>query len=561
MVREPRDDEVVERHLAQRGLRHVHGDEGDRGVPARLEPLGRVRPVAHRGLRHRRPRHAPGRSSSRSSRPTRPRACSTSSPTRRAAPSCACSSSTSARTASATASATTSPTHAYGNTETTDLWDAIEEVVGRAGAPHHGQLDLPGRPPRSSRSSSPARRRRAAAPGAVPPVGRRSTPTAATRPRASATCGRCRSCCARRSAATASERAGAARGARRPTSTLGGDVDWVVGQRRRRGLLPGPLPADAARARSSHHGIGRLDVLERYGILDDATAPTRRRVDAGARSCSSSPGPTPTRPTSPCGSAARPSSSTSTGTSSTSGDRAAFQATCGPLAGAGPPPPRLRTPHDGDDDRTRELRGDAAASSPPSSATTPRPIAEARALRGPPSSPTPRLGRPAAARRRRDGRRRRDRRRRGLRDRRSTATGRRRRRRRRCASSTPSPASTTPTLIDRLLRPVPHRGPHAERAVPAARRARRTAPRATRAWSFVRQQLGRRSTSASRRTPSCGCSRASPRSPTTPSPPTCRRSSPSTRCPRAPSSSAQHLERQQAGVALRARTKGSLAGR
>ena len=48
VVRRPRDHEVVERHLAQRGLRHVHGDDVRRRLPARVGALGRLRPRAHR---------------------------------------------------------------------------------------------------------------------------------------------------------------------------------------------------------------------------------------------------------------------------------------------------------------------------------------------------------------------------------------------------------------------------------------------------------------------------------------------------------------------------------
>ena len=35
-------------------------------------------------------------------------------------------------------------THSHGNTETSDLWDALERSSGRAGARHHGHLDQPG---------------------------------------------------------------------------------------------------------------------------------------------------------------------------------------------------------------------------------------------------------------------------------------------------------------------------------------------------------------------------------------------------------------------------------
>ena len=43
VVRRPRHDEVVERHLAQRGVRHVHGAPRRRRVPARVEDVGRLR--------------------------------------------------------------------------------------------------------------------------------------------------------------------------------------------------------------------------------------------------------------------------------------------------------------------------------------------------------------------------------------------------------------------------------------------------------------------------------------------------------------------------------------
>ena len=130
VVRRPRHHEVVERHLAQRGLRHVHGDRrratpsGPTGSAGSSSASSAPRPS--RSTRW----PAPGRSSTRCARRPTPTACSTSSPTRRARRCCACSSSTSATSGSATASATTWPSTAYGNTETTDLWDAIEEATG-----------------------------------------------------------------------------------------------------------------------------------------------------------------------------------------------------------------------------------------------------------------------------------------------------------------------------------------------------------------------------------------------------------------------------------------------
>ena len=68
-----------------------------------------------------------GRVRGASRRPTA-RACSTCSRTRRAARCCACSSSTSARSEFRRGVQHYLTTHAYGNTETNDLWDAIEAV-------------------------------------------------------------------------------------------------------------------------------------------------------------------------------------------------------------------------------------------------------------------------------------------------------------------------------------------------------------------------------------------------------------------------------------------------
>ena len=108
VVRRPRHDALVERHLAQRGVRHVHGARRVRRLPPRLGALDVVRARALGGVRDRLAgQHPPGRVRGPLARRTA-RACSTSSRTRRAAPCCACSSSTSAPSASARASATTS---------------------------------------------------------------------------------------------------------------------------------------------------------------------------------------------------------------------------------------------------------------------------------------------------------------------------------------------------------------------------------------------------------------------------------------------------------------------
>jgi hypothetical protein len=77
VVRRPRDHEVVERDLAQRGVRHVHGDDLHRRLPARVAALGRLRAGPLGRVRHRRPGLHPDRSSTRSSPPRMPTACST----------------------------------------------------------------------------------------------------------------------------------------------------------------------------------------------------------------------------------------------------------------------------------------------------------------------------------------------------------------------------------------------------------------------------------------------------------------------------------------------------
>ena len=131
VVRRPRDDALVERHLAERGVRDVHV------VPAastRCDPTGacgtRSRGSGRTRSRSTRSR-APGRSSTRCTRPTTRAGCSTRSRTRRAAPCLRMLEQwLGPRTGSATASAGTSRTHAYGNTETHDLWDALEAETG-----------------------------------------------------------------------------------------------------------------------------------------------------------------------------------------------------------------------------------------------------------------------------------------------------------------------------------------------------------------------------------------------------------------------------------------------
>ena len=77
VVRRPGDDALVERDLAQRGLRHVHGDRLLRRVSARLAAMDDVQPRAQRGIRDRLVgQHPVGRVPGRSARRTAT-ACST----------------------------------------------------------------------------------------------------------------------------------------------------------------------------------------------------------------------------------------------------------------------------------------------------------------------------------------------------------------------------------------------------------------------------------------------------------------------------------------------------
>ena len=59
VVRRPSDDALVERHLAERSLRDVHGSNGGRGVPTRLETLDQLQPRAFRCVRSRFARQHP----------------------------------------------------------------------------------------------------------------------------------------------------------------------------------------------------------------------------------------------------------------------------------------------------------------------------------------------------------------------------------------------------------------------------------------------------------------------------------------------------------------------
>ena len=113
VVRRPRHDDLVERHLAERGVRHVHGDAGGRRLEAASGSAGS--PSACRARRALSPWTActpRDPSSSRSRRRAKPTRCSTCSPTRRAPRSSACSSSIWGPRCSGTACASTSPSTA-----------------------------------------------------------------------------------------------------------------------------------------------------------------------------------------------------------------------------------------------------------------------------------------------------------------------------------------------------------------------------------------------------------------------------------------------------------------
>ena len=92
--------------------------------------LGRVRPLPRGGPGRRRRAQPPGPSSTRSARPRRPKACSTSSPTRRAAGVLRMLEQHIGPEVFRDGVRSYLKAHAYANTVTTDLWDALEEASG-----------------------------------------------------------------------------------------------------------------------------------------------------------------------------------------------------------------------------------------------------------------------------------------------------------------------------------------------------------------------------------------------------------------------------------------------
>ncbi|MEZ5134358.1 MAG: M1 family metallopeptidase [Acidimicrobiales bacterium] len=166
--------------------------------------------------------------------------------------------------------------HQYANTETTDLWDAIERGHRGARAPHHGQLDLPGRVPGrrgdagAQRPDRPRERRVAAhaAPlrlpgrgGHRPPVGGAAADHDGRATRAARRAGR-------------RTREGAAR-RRRAAHPAARAARLGAGQHRVDRLLPGRLRARAAR--------GAPRARPGRAVGHRALRPRRRRLGARHR--------------------------------------------------------------------------------------------------------------------------------------------------------------------------------------------------------------------------------------------------------------------------------------
>ena len=234
------------------------------------------------------------------------------------------------------------PPRSYGNTETTDLWDAIEEATGEPVRRIMDSLDLPGRLPRACARRAGRRRRRVRA--------RRSSRFryARRRPTATALGGPA----GRRPSATATATTpatGAARRRRRSSvdaSTIAGRP--AVGQRqpRRHRLLPGALRARPAR-RACSPTPGRPD--RRSSATAWSTTPGPRCWPAGRRAGVPRPGRALRRRDRPVGVAAHrpagwPSSTAwSTATPATR-CTAGSAALVGPArAGSAPTPTRART--------------------------------------------------------------------------------------------------------------------------------------------------------------------------------------------------------------------------
>ena len=256
VVRRPRHDALVERHLAQRGVRHVHGDRRVRRVPPGLGALDDVRPRALGGLRGRLAASRPARSSSRCARRPTPTACSTCSRTRRAARCCACSSSTSAPSASARASATTSASTPTATPRRATCGTRSRRRTGAAGAAAcmDSWIWQPGYPlvsAASTATSSSSRQQRFAF-GDTDDID---------------DAGSCR-CIVRNGG---DHRAGPARRRRRPACPLADPTAPSSSTPAATASTASPTRREL-RERLSGAALGRLDTLERYNLVDDAWA-------------------------------------------------------------------------------------------------------------------------------------------------------------------------------------------------------------------------------------------------------------------------------------------------
>ena len=257
VVRRPRHDALVERHLAERGVRHVHGADRLRRLPPRLGSLDVF------GLERSAAFETDSLASTRSVEypVLSPADCEgmfdVLTYQKGGALLRMLEQFLGAERVPATASATTCSKHAYGNTETNDLWDAIEDDHRRAGAADDGLVDLAAGLPAGQRIGR--RRRAGAAPAAVRlrqhhPRRRRQpdhVAGAGARPQRRHRVGRCCS--------TATEvRAPLADSNAAVVVNAGGHGFYRVAY------------SDELRARLTGAVLASLDSLERYNLVDDA---------------------------------------------------------------------------------------------------------------------------------------------------------------------------------------------------------------------------------------------------------------------------------------------------
>ena len=234
--------------------------------------------------------------------------------------------------------------HQYGNTETTDLWDAIEEATGEPVRRIMDSWIFQGGHPIVSVDVARGRPPAALQPGAVPVPARRARRHPLGDPAAAplrARVGRGRRAPPRCSTATRSTSTSPSRcGGWSPTPTATASTACARRRRCARRWWPRPRPCSPT---SSATG--------------SSTTPGRRCSPAPRASTTSSPSPTasPARPTCRCGGACSPGSTRSTGWS-TATAREALQARVRALVG--PALERLGWDERPDDaDRDRELRG------------------------------------------------------------------------------------------------------------------------------------------------------------------------------------------------------------